>query len=296
MSGDASLRGDGAGAALEARLTVNEADLRIPDSTSVSIPTLDVVTREEADEIAPEAGPQAYPVRLDVGIDAPAKLFVRGRGLQSEWGGELKVTGDASEPKIIGVLNIRRGFIDLVEKRFVVREGVVRFAGANPPIPILNLVAAATAEDVEAIVRLTGPATDPKLELSSEPNLPADEILARVLFGRSLNRISPVQGLRLAAAANQLRGGGGLTSVIDSMRRSIGLDSIDVRGGATAAESSAAVGKYLSDKVYLELQEGLQAGSGKARVEVELTPNLSVGTAVTDQSQTGVNLQWRYDY
>ena len=33
-------------------------------------------------------------------------------------------------------------------------------------------------------------------------------------------------------------------------------------------------------------------GTGKARVQVELTPNLSVGTEVNDQSQTGVGLQW----
>ena len=66
--------------------------------------------------------------------------------------------------------------------------------------------------------------------------------------------------------------------------------------GSTAEESSARVGKYVSDRVFLELERGVQAGSGKARVEVEMTPNLSVGTEVTEQSQTGVDLEWRYDY
>jgi hypothetical protein len=44
------------------------------------------------------------------------------------------------------------------------------------------------------------------------------------------------------------------------------------------------------------VQQGAQASTGQAKVEVQLTPNISVGTNVTEQSQTGVNLQWRYDY
>ena len=37
-------------------------------------------------------------------------------------------------------------------------------------------------------------------------------------------------------------------------------------------------------------------GTNKARVKVDLTPNLSVGSSVTDQAQTSVGIQWRYDY
>ena len=43
-------------------------------------------------------------------------------------------------------------------------------------------------------------------------------------------------------------------------------------------------------------QRGVTDGTGKASVQVELTPQLSVGTSVTEQSQTGVGLQWKYDY
>jgi translocation and assembly module TamB len=118
-----------------------------------------------------------------------------------------------------------------------------------------------------------------------------------VLFGRSTQRITPVQGVRLAAALRELQGGsGGLNGVLDSVRRTTGLDTLDVESGATVGESAASAGKYINDRVYLQLQRGIRPGSGKARVEIELTPNLSVGTSLTEQSQTGVDLQWRYDY
>jgi translocation and assembly module TamB len=80
------------------------------------------------------------------------------------------------------------------------------------------------------------------------------------------------------------------------MRRAIGVDTLDVAGGETAEETTVSAGKYVSDNVFVEVEQGLAQGTGKARVQVELTPNLSVSTEVTDQSQTGVGLQWRYDY
>ena len=298
LSGDASLKGDGDSAQMEARLTVNDADIHIPDRAGgPSIPELDVAVKGAPPPKAPAATSAAYPIGLDVRVDAPARLFVRGRGLDSEWGGSVQAKGTLQEPDVRGQLRFRRGFLDLLDRRFAIREGVIAFDGSRPPIPQVSLEAAATAEEVQAVVRLRGPATDPKLELTSEPQLPQDEVLARVLFGRSTDRITPVQGIRLAAAVRELQGGrGGVNGVLDAIRNATGLDTLSVESGATAGESAASAGKYINDRVYLQVQRGIQPGSGKARVEVELTPNLSVGTSVTEQSQTGVDLQWRYDY
>ena len=128
------------------------------------------------------------------------------------------------------------------------------------------------------MVKLRGPVADPKLELSSQPTLPQDEILSRLLFGRSVARLTPVQGLRLAAAVDTLRGGGGLSDMLSALRKGLGVDTLDVAGGATAQESTAKAGKYVSDNVFVEVERGVAEGSGKARVQVELTPNLLPGT------------------
>jgi translocation and assembly module TamB len=161
---------------------------------------------------------------------------------------------------------------------------------------MIDLEAAARSEEIQAVVRLEGPAANPKLELTSEPTLPQDEILARLLFGRSVARLTPVQGLRLAAAVDTLRGGGGLSDVLSTLRKGLGVDTLDVAGGETAQESTAKAGKYVSDNVFVEVERGVAEGTGKARVQVELTPNLSVNTEVDEQSQSGVGLEYRYDY
>jgi hypothetical protein len=78
--------------------------------------------------------------------------------------------------------------------------------GATPPIPELDIKASAEASGGFAgIVRITGPAQKPKLELSSDPEAPQDEVVARIMFDRTSSGISPFQGRRLATAIRSSR-------------------------------------------------------------------------------------------
>lgn len=295
ISGDIGVQGDKSAAAVKGRIEVQRADLQIPDGGGPKIPTLDVT--EAGSEVEPGAGPDVaatpFDLTLDIKVDVPARLFVRGRGLDTEWGGEISVTGSASDPEVVGDIKYRRGFLDFLDRRFTVREGLIAFTGANPPIPEVTLDAAAQGEGILAVVKVSGRADDPKLELTSEPPLPQDEVLAQLLFKRDMASLTPAQGLRLASAVATLQGGG--TDVMGKFRQGLGLDTLDV-GGTTADDANLRAGKYLSDKVYLEVQQGLQAGSGTARVEVELTPNLNLSTSVDQNSQTGVGVGWKMDY
>ena len=228
---------------------------------------------------------------------------MRGRGLDSEWTGTLAIKGDLAEPQIQGEINVKRGYFDLLDRRFTISTGAIDFVGSKPPIPMVDIAASAKTVDVTVTIKLQGPAKDPKLTLTSDPNLPQDEILARLLFGTSAAKITPAQGLRLAAAVQDLQGGGVVSGALTKFRRAVGVDTLDVNStestnaaGETTQQTNARVGKYVTDKVYLEVEKGLTENTNKARVQVDLTPQLSVGSSVNDQSQAGVGLQWRYDY
>jgi autotransporter translocation and assembly factor TamB len=55
-------------------------------------------------------------------------------------------------------------------------------------------------------------------------------------------------------------------------------------------------GKYLNDKVYVEVGKGAAEDSEDVRVEVEILPNLSLDADTDAQAQSGIGLKWRYDY
>ena len=225
--------------------------------------------------------------------EIPSKTFVRGRGLESEWRGNLTVKGDATAPVVLGSLRVHRGFFDFLDKRFQLRQGTLDFYGASPPLPRISLEAAAAGLDMTAVLRVTGPVDAIKITLDSEPSMPQDEVLARLLFDKKLEEISAVQAIQLAAAVRTLTSGG--TSLLGRTRGALGLDTLDV-GGSESGGASVKAGKYLSENVYLEVESGITDASSKVRVEMDLTPQISVETQVDQDSNSAFGINWKFDY
>ena len=285
------------------RLTVDRAVVSIAGNPGPSVAALDV---EEVGRGAPpaeeQAGAAAPPITigLDVAIDIPGRVFVRGRGLESEWQGQLTVDGTAAAPRLTGHLEISRGRFDFVDKRFTIDRGRIDFSGEVPPAPTLDLQASSQGRNIKGIIRLSGSATDPRLTLSSEPPLPEDEVLAQLLFDKSANELGPGDALALAQTASALRGGGRGLDVLGRTRDTLGIDTLDVSTGDNPSDVNVSAGKYLTDDVYLEVERGTTPRSGKASVEIDvlpnLVPNLNVELQTTAEGQGGVGVNWRMDY
>ena len=294
IGGKLDLKGDKSAASVVGRFLIDRAEITIPSGGSGggNIPVIEVNDGSNVEPGAGAAPTKPYQIKLDVVVDMPERIFVRGRGLESEWGGKVTAEGTAAKPVVTGQIAVKRGFINFLDRRFDITKGTVALDGAVPPDPEIDLSASFKTDTITGILNVTGRATDPKLELTSDPALPQDEIMAQILFGRNVSNITPTQGLQLAAALNTLRGGG--PGIFDRLRQGLGVDTLDV--GGEGANSSVKAGKYLSDNVFLEVQQGVQPGSSKATVEVEVVPNVTVNTEVTEDSQTGFGVQWKYDY
>ena len=144
-----------------------------------------------------------------------------------------------------------------------------------------------------AIVRVGGTVEAPTIALESAPPLPEDEVLSRLMFNRAAGTITPLQAVQLAAAVNRLRGGG--PGVLDRLRGALGVDTLDVDGG-DGTGTTVRAGRYLADGVYVEGETGTAGQSTRARVEVEILPNLSLQADTGADATTGVGLKWQFDY
>ena len=234
---------------------------------------------------------------LDLRVNMPGRVYVRGRGLDSEWRGNLRVHGPVSAPRINGRIAVARGHFDFLDSRFNLADSQVLLDGGVPITPQLDINAVTRARDITARLRLTGPADNPAIALESEPPLPQDEILARVLFGRNLANITPLQAVRLANAANVLAGGGGALDFMARTRGALGLDQLELRGiGEEDAEATLAFGRYFTDDIYVQMEKGLGAETGKVTVEVEVNPYISVESEVGADAEGGIGVNLKYDY
>jgi translocation and assembly module TamB len=257
------------------RLTLNRADVAVNASSTAQTETA--------------SGP-AFP--LDVRVDAPNRIFIRGRGLDAELGGSLTLGGTTANIVPVGQFDLQRGRISILQQRFDLSEGSASLQGDF--IPYIRLVATTEADTGTTInIIVEGPANDPEVTFESTPSLPQDEVLAQLIFGRDISEISPLQAVQLAAAVAELagRGGGGL---IDGFRSGIGLDDFDV---TTDDEGNAAVraGKYLSDNIYTDVTIGSD-GTTEINLNLDITDEITAkGTAGAD-GETSVGIFFERDY
>lgn len=230
-------------------------------------------------------------VGLDITINAPRQLFVRGRGIDAELGGHLTVRGTLADVQPVGSFTLIRGRVLVIGQRITLKEGTVTLQGDLNPY--LSLSATSTSDSVSVTASIEGYASDPKIVLSSTPDLPQDEILARFLFKRSVSDLSAIQIAQLAEAVTQLAGGGNGNGILDRLRAGTGLDDLDVN---TDAKGNAAVtaGRYISERVYLGVTAG-EGGRSGASVNLDITDDVKARAEATqEQSKVGVYFEKEY--
>ena len=228
---------------------------------------------------------------LDLVVSASNGVFVRGMGLDAELGGDITVRGDNAAPVAVGAFELRRGRFRIAGKQLDLTSGTITFVGSLDPR--LNLVAAMTSNDVTARIFVSGSASTPKITLTSTPELPQDEIMSRLLFGRSIGSLSVGQALRVAQTFAQFSGGG--PGVLDKVRRSLGVDSLDVGANAAGTGGEIGIGKRLNDRVYLGVKQGTTSNSSKVTVDVDITRNIRIqGATGAAGSEVGIGAQWDY--
>lgn len=289
------------GLALTGTLTGDQIDLNINPALPPSVTSLDVTLVRDGVPINPPREPAEasvpFTLYLDLVVDLPRRVFVGGSGLESEWAGHLTITGTADNPVIHGSLSPVRGQFDLVGKTFLLEEGSISFDGGQGANPALDLSAIHHTSDLEAIIHITGRADHPEISLTSRPEMPQDEILARVLFSRGTGRLSPLEAVQLAETAAILSGQTGSDqTVVQRLRNTLGVDVLRIEGGEDGEAVQATLGQYISEGIFVGVTQGSAPGSTAAKVEVDLTDSIILeGTAGAD-ANTSVGVRWQWDY
>ena len=305
-----SLRGDVQGQlAAAGRIVVDSAQIRVPERLPASLATLDVRTPGQKPPPPPGPGPN---VALNVTVDAPGQIFVRGRGLDAELQGRLAVLGTAASPQPQGGFSMRRGSVSVAGTTLDFATGKVGFDGSGKLDPTLDFVANSTAGNTVATLTVGGYASDPKITLSSVPALPQDEVLAHLLFGQSAASLGPFQLAQIAASLAQLTGaGGGGFDPLGSVRNGLGLDRLAVGGGggSNGTGTSVQAGKYVARGIYLGAKQSTAGSGTQAQLQVDITKALKLetdigtggGTATgasssTSSNGTNVGLTYQFEY
>jgi translocation and assembly module TamB len=290
------------GATIGGTITMGQTEIRIPSSTSASSVLLDDVrhiaepaavtrTRRYAGLIQTEERKTSRPYPLDVQINAPSRIFVRGRGLDAELGGRIRVTGTTHDVVPSGFFQLIRGRLDILGKRLILTEGLVDLRGSLDPY--LRFVAETDVDETTIQIIVEGLASEIEITFQSQPELPQEEVVSMLLLGRSLSEISPFQAAQLAAAVARLAGRGG-EGLVGNLRNSIGLSDLDVTQTEDGATEVSA-GTYISEKVYSEVSADSE-GRQEIQLNLDVSRFVTVKGGVSSDGGTGLGVFFEKDY
>jgi len=272
------------GARMSGTVNIARAEITIPSSLPAAIDPVSVVhvnapeaVRKQDQALQLESGSGSggggsSPIALDIQVNAPGQIFVRGRGLDAEMGGSLRIAGTTASPQAIGGFSMRRGLFNVLSRRVIFNKGEVSFSGSLDPR--LNFLASTQASAATINISITGPAQKPDIAFTSSPELPQDEVLAQFLFDRSMSELSPTQIAQLGASVLTLTGGSG-GGPLGALRSSLGLDAIDIDTSGKG-DPSLSVGKYINDRIYLGVNQGTSGDSSRVTVDIDVTKSLKL--------------------
>ena len=120
-------------------------------------------------------------------------------------------------------------------------------------------------------------------------------MLARLIFGRSMSELSPLQIAQLAEAAAQFAGVGGSTTLLEKLRTLIGVDDLDIKTNE-AGDTAVSAGKYLNDRTYVTVEKGEKPGSGKATIDLNIGRGVKLRGEASDSGEAKGGIFFEKEY
>ena len=243
----------------------------------------------------PKKGQLRVPVALDLRLELGDDLLVQGYGYDGKVGGmvELATTKDG-ELRAFGRVHAVNATFLAYGQRLDVDPGVLIFDGPLDN-PSLQITAWRRNQAVEAGVQITGTARAPAVNLVSQPPVPEGERLSWLVLGRPPSGATQADLGLLQAAAGALLAGGDSVPLDRRIARRFGLDELSLRGGGELTDRVVAVGKRLSNRLYVSYEQGIGAVASSL-----LKLDYALGRRWTLRAETGSSsgggLFYRYSW
>ncbi len=290
-TGPFTLNGDTSGALAKGTFTLDEADVTIPDQLPTELPTLPITFINEPDDHLKKFNySEDYPFRYDLEIRGDHDIRLSGRGIEAELEGDFHMTGENLAVLATGALKTKKGSFSFAGKTFVINQGEILFSGDKS---FLNITSSVEYPGLAITVYFRGDLRAPQLIFESNPSLPTSSILARILFNKEVSELSKGQAVQLASTIVTLSGNSG-PNVLETIRRSLGVDRFSISSNEETGEFAVQIGKYITKGVMISLIQGTE--TSHVKVEVELKMGFVLEAETQEEDQGKFSFKWNKNY
>lgn len=228
------------------------------------------------DTTPPPTGGFTQNLKLDVGIQSTGGVSLVSRTLSLQANANLRATGTAAQPVILGRVNVNGGDLIFNGNRFVLEAGTIDFVNPTQTQPVVNAGVSTTIDQYNIRMHFWGPADHLHTNYSSDPALPPADIINLVAFGKTTE----------ASAANPAPpGNAGAESLLASQ----------VASQVTSRVEKIAGISQLSVDPVLGSNQGQSPGA-RVTIRQRVTSNLFVtfATDVTSTQRQTIEVQYQF--
>ena len=226
---------------------------------------------------------------LNLNVRAPGNIYIRGMGLNAEIMGATTIQGPSEDLQTTGLFSIVKARLNLFSKNFTFTNGDISID--NKLQPHINFTAEATINSLTTIIHLYGNLNDIKIDLSSSPTMPKDEILAHLLFNRSVKELSAFQLAKIVTEISALTGKHDFIGNIEAASKMDNLDFDKDEEGNIGVSA----GRYITDNIYTSIG-ATQKGTTKATITWDLPHNFKATGQYSTDNSNKFGLSYNNDY
>ena len=255
-----------------------DVTIRAPQTTA---------TRESAEPPRARRDTQVA-VTVDLGND----LRVRGRGLDTELAGLLRISTPGGRLALRGEVSAVDGTYAAYGQKLEIERGVLSFTGP-PENPSLDILALRPNIDMRVGVAISGSFVSPRVRLFSDPELSDTDKLSWLVLGRASDGLGRADTSLLQRAAVALLAGEG-EAPTDAFMRTIGLDELSLRqGDGEVRETVITLGKQLSRRWYVGYERGVNATTGTWQLIYRIAQRFTLRAQSGEDNSLDVIWTWR---
>ena len=183
---DLEIRGTAAGRGQQIATVISgQVNLRRAEYTEdLDLETLISRRREALIEQGGEFALAATAQFQDLRIEGRDALVVRNNLAEAVGSVSLRVNGPVKEPIVSGRITFTSGTVQFRNNRHEIQRATIDLPGSLEADPVLNIQTVGEIQGYDVITSITGPLTQPSVNVRSDPALPQADVVSLILNGQ----------------------------------------------------------------------------------------------------------------
>jgi hypothetical protein len=262
--------------------------------------------RKRLEDVTARREPSEFRVRLDIGVIADGTIRIKNNLADAEVRGEFKVVGDAGRIILLGAFDVNQGHVEYQGNRYELKRVTVEFQDPRRNNPRLDARAETTKGNVTVAVNVTGTLDRYEVDMTSDPPLSKNDIVALLSLGVTSRQLAGSEGAVGAGVASSLVLGPYKGRFEEGVRGVVKLDKFAIEPAFSASSKSFEpkfiVGKSFGERLSVSVSSSVgTTAESSAIAEYKLLENVYLSGAwesatTTTEGDLGADLKIRYRY